>query len=355
MPNASVDTDTGAAHGRTNFFLKRLAAYSSFSRAALLEFVPPRGPRYLYDLVSVYPGRGGKGLRAALCFATCSALGGRIRDAINSAVAIELFHNGFLVHDDIQDASELRRGAPTLHSTYGIPIALNVGNATNLLGLQRLIANLGILGPRLSGCIISETERMMEQSLQGQALELGWIHDNECDLATRDYLQMCLKKTSWYSFIYPMRVGALIARSGSVNPRQYCRFGWYMGAAFQIQDDILNLAGHYHKYGKEICGDLLEGKRTLMLIHLLQHATHKERKKLRLFLATPRTLRKRAEVEWIYARMMEHGSISFAQKAARQLAGAALLEGLKTFREVPDSEHKQFIMEMVLYLVSRDH
>ena len=114
-------------------------------------------------------------------------------------------------------------------------------------------------------------------------------------------MQMCLKKTSWYSFIYPMRVGALVARPAQLRAEQFCRLGWYFGAAFQIQDDILNLTGDYQKYGKEIAGDLWEGKRTLMLIHLLKQCSARERTRLRRFLA--RSLARNAaaeEVEWVY-------------------------------------------------------
>jgi geranylgeranyl diphosphate synthase type II len=89
----------------------------------------------------------------------------------------------------------------------------NVGNATNLLALRRLMENRRILGPRVGWRVMEETEGMMWQSLEGKAIELGWIRDKACDLAQKDYLQMCLKKTSWYSFIYPLRVGALIAES----------------------------------------------------------------------------------------------------------------------------------------------
>jgi geranylgeranyl diphosphate synthase type II len=225
---------------------------------ALLEVIPGTGPPYLYDLVPVYPRRLGKGLRAALCLATCEALGGDKRYALNTAVAIELLHNAFLIHDDIQDESERRRGGATLHKQHGIGIAVNVGNCTNLLALQRLMANLDVHGTQLSSQIMSETERMMRHSLEGQAIELGWIRDNAQDVSEKGYLHMCLKKTSWYSFIFPMRVGALISRNRSVDPDQFCRLGWYFGAAFQIQDDILNLKGEYAKYGKEIRGDLRE-------------------------------------------------------------------------------------------------
>ncbi len=148
--------------------------------------------------------------------------------------------------------------------------------------------NRGILGAQASWQIVEETERMMTHSLEGQAIELAWIRGNVCDLGVRDYMQMCLKKTSWYSFIYPMRVGALIARPGRLEKDEFCRLGWYFGAAFQIQDDILNLTGDYERYGKEIAGDLWEGKRTLMLIHVLKHCRPQERVRLRRFLARPR-------------------------------------------------------------------
>jgi geranylgeranyl diphosphate synthase, type II len=332
-----------------------LADYRRLTTRALLEAIPAKGPPYLYDLVSEYPRRSGKGLRAALCFATCAALGVGRRQALNSAVAIELLHNAFLIHDDVQDGSELRRGQPTLYKEHGIPIAVNVGNATNLLALRRLMENRGILGGQASWRIVEETERMMTQSLEGQALELGWIRDNVCDLTSRDYLQMCLKKTSWYSFIYPMRVGALVARPGQLKKDQFCRLGWYFGAAFQIQDDILNLTGRYQRYGKEIGGDLWEGKRTLILIHVLKHCTARERVRIQRFLGKTRQQRKASEVEWLYELLVRCKSIDYARRTARQLAGAALFEALAAFRGVPDSKEKRFILEMILYVVERDH
>ena len=340
--------------GTSKFFQQTLARYRELTNQALLSLVPKSGPPHLYDLVSAYPSRPGKGLRAALCLATCSALGGSVRQALNTAVAVELFHNAFLIHDDVQDESESRRGAPTLHREFGVPIAVNVGNATNLLALRRLMENTGVLGPQVSWQVMQETERMMAHSLAGQATELGWIRDNVCRLDDKDYLRMCLKKTSWYSFIYPMRVGALIAQGGRLEADRFCRFGWYLGAAFQIQDDILNLTADYQNYGKEIGGDLCEGKRTLMLIHLFRNCTPVERRRLQRFLAQPRQQRGVAETAWLCDLMLQHRSIDYARRAARQLAGAALFEGLNAFRDVPDSEGKRFILEMVLYVVNRD-
>jgi geranylgeranyl diphosphate synthase, type II len=358
VPVAKANRRTRQGHAKqrrpSRNFERLLADYRDVATRDLLDSIPEKGPPYLYELASTYPRRQGKGLRAALCFATCAALGGSRRQAQNSAVAIELLHNAFLIHDDVQDGSEFRRGRPTLYKQHGIPIAVNVGNATNLLALRRLMENRGILGPQVSWQVMEETERMMTHSLEGQAIELAWIRDNRCDLEERDYMQMCLKKTSWYSFIYPMRVGALVARPSQLGTDQFCRLGWYFGAAFQIQDDILNLTADYQKYGKEIAGDLWEGKRTLMLIHSLKHSSARKKSRLRRFLARPRQDRTAAEVEWVYRLIVHNKSIEYARRAARQLAGAALLEGLAAFRELPDSEEKRFILEMILYVVNRD-
>jgi len=335
-------------------FEEMLAHYQRLTSAALLDLIPDDGPPHLYDLVSEYPRRSGKALRPALCLAICSALGGSEQRAIRSAVAVELFHNAFLVHDDIQDQSESRRGGPTLHTEHGIAIAVNVGNASNLLALQRLMENRKILGPDSSWRVFEETTLMMRQSLEGQAVEIAWIRDNTCDLTPRDYLQMCLKKSSWYSFIYPLSVGALIAQGSLADLQPLRRFGWYAGAAFQIQDDILNLTGDFGTYGKEIGGDLWEGKRTLMLIDLLNRCPPDDRSRVEAFLAKSRAERGADEVRYVYELMLEHRSVEFARGAARQLAGAALIEALTLSREWPASNHKRFILEMALYTVTRD-
>jgi geranylgeranyl diphosphate synthase type II len=331
-----------------------LSEYRSAASTALLEAIPDGGPNHLYDLVSVYPRRFGKGLRPALCLAICEALGGSEERALQSAVAVELFHNSFLICDDVQDESLARRGAMTLHRKHGIGIAINVGNATTLLALQRLMENRRTLGPDVSWRVFEETALMMRQSLEGQAIEIGWKRDNVCNLNPRDYLHMCLKKTSWYSFIYPLTVGAIVARGPLHDTDGICRFGWYVGAAFQIQDDILNLTGEFDRYGKEIGGDLWEGKRTLMLIHLLSDCTGPEAMELRRFLGKSRSERSDSEVQWVYELMLNRGSIDFASRAARQLAGAALMTALTLSRDWPDSVHKRFILETALHVVTRD-
>ena len=321
----------------------------------LLAAVPTREPhQYLYGPLATHLSRIGKGIRPALCIATCQAFGGRESQALQSALALEMLHNAFLVHDDVEDESELRHGKPTMRAEHGMPLAVNAGDTLNALGLKLLRENLPILGAKLTWRIFEEVDHMMLQSLEGQALELGWIRDNRCDLDATDYIRMALKKTCWYSFIHPCRIGALIATRDTAELDRFNRFGYYLGLAFQIQDDLLNLIGDDRKYGKEIGGDLLEGKRTLMLLHLLNNSGPADAARLRGFLSQPRVKRSDADVAWAIDRMHEYGSIAYARSVARHFAGATLYEFSQAFGELADSTHKRFIQEIISYMISRE-
>ncbi len=256
-----------------------LREYGDVTRTALRRYLPDRAPqRHLYDLLADYPQRGGKMMRPSLCIATARAFGARLEDALRSAAAIELLHNALLIHDDIEDESEERRGQPTLHMLHGIPLAINAGDTLTLMSLRPLMENKSRIGPRLSIRILEETANMARESAEGQAMELGWRQDNRNDIDEEDYLVMVLKKTCWFGTIFPSRVGAIIGTRDNVALEPFIRFGFFLGAAFQIQDDLLNLVADA-RYGKELNGDIHEGKRTLMLIRLFNLATPGQRRR----------------------------------------------------------------------------
>src|SRR5262245_6124293 len=129
----------------------------------------------LYELIFDYPLRDAKGLRPSLCIATCRALGGKLEAVLRSAAVLELYHNAFLIHDDIEDESLMRRGGPTLHRVHGVPIAVNVGDAMLALSLQPLLDNIGVIGLGPSLRVLSAVARMTRESGEGQALELSWV------------------------------------------------------------------------------------------------------------------------------------------------------------------------------------
>ena len=331
-----------------------LQEYGAITREALAGYLPAGEPRrYLYDLLAEYPSRPGKMMRSSLCIATARAFGARLADAVPTAAAIELLHNALLIHDDIEDGSTQRRGQPTLHTLHGIPLAINAGDTLTLMSLRPLIENISAIGPRLSIRILEETQRMARESAEGQALELGWRRDNSIDVDDAAYLVMVLKKTCWLGTIYPTRVGALIGTQGAVDLDPFIRFGFFLGAAFQIQDDLLNIVDQTERYGKEADGDIWEGKRTLMLIRLLREAAPVERARVAGILGLPREQRTQEDVRWIHERMDAYRCVEYARQFAHGLAGAARHEYGRLCAGLPDSRDKRFIEGLVTWVFER--
>lgn len=325
----------------------------------------------LYKLLSDYPFRVGKSLRPTMCVSVARAVGGFGHVALTSAAALELYHNAFLIHDDVEDGSEKRRGKGTLHELVGLSRAVNAGDATNVLAVSMLLENLREVGVAKALHVLHEIEHMARQSVEGQAMELDWVATNAFDLGDEDYFRMCIKKTCWYSFITPCRIG-LIVGSASSRPTDLLeplegltRFGMSLGIAFQIQDDLLNLEGDTDRYGKEIGGDIFEGKRTVMLNHLLAHAGDTRGEILRI-LELPRTEKSVEQVDFILAEMRRCGSFEHARGIARREAGRAaeILESLSFLEpETPIRSgerwatavaDRRFLRELVNYVIYRN-
>jgi geranylgeranyl diphosphate synthase type II len=331
-----------------------LEEYGAVTRSALVRYLERGEPRrHLYDPVADYPLRAGRMLRPSLLIAAARAFGADLESALPSAVALELLHNAFLVHDDVEDEGLERRGRPTLNVLHGAPVAVNVGDALAALALRPLLDNRQALGPRITLRILEESERMIRESIEGQAIELGWRQDNTIGLREDDYLRMVLKKTCSYTTIFPMRVGALIGTRDGVPLDPLTRFGFFLGAAFQIQDDVLNLVGDHERYGKEIDGDLWEGKRTLMMMRLFQCASPAELSRLMVALGGSRTDRSGSQVRWIRERMDAYGCIEHAREAAHALAGAACHEYTLALGALPESRDKRFLWELTHWVLHR--
>jgi geranylgeranyl diphosphate synthase type II len=338
-----------------------LARYARLTRDAMERYLRDRVPaRYLYDLVRDYPSRTGKGLRPSLLLATCQAFGGSLDEGLGPAVAIELAHNAFLVHDDIEDGSRQRRGRPTLHRLHGTPLAVNAGDALAVLALQPFRDGTP-LSTRVARRISDEFLEMLTRTIEGQATELGWRADNVVDLEPTDYLALITQKTCWYTTVWPLRAGALIGSAGTAPLEAMTRFGFYLGAAFQIRDDLLNLVGSEERYGKELLGDIREGKRTLMLIHLLASAAPDEREAVVAFLAGAAAHRPsrdseqapRIDAEGILRLMVQHGSLEFAFQFGQGVAAAAYESFHEAFAGVPPSAHRYFIQALIPYMLAR--
>jgi geranylgeranyl diphosphate synthase type II len=302
-------------------------------------------------LLADYPARGGKGLRPALLLGTCQAFGGTEQDAWSAALAIELLHNAFLVHDDIEDGSELRRGEPTLHRRWGVPAAINAGDALAVAAV-RPIHDDTLRSSELRRSLLDEWFRMAGNTVSGQATELAWRADADLRLEPDDYLDLILRKTCWYTTIFPLRAGAMVATRNTVPLEELTRFGFLLGAAFQIRDDLLDAtSGGGH--GKDALGDLWEGKRTLMLVHLMAEAPAADRADLRAYLEQDRSGRSVDQVRAVRDMMDRAGSIAFAQEFGRGIAAAAADAFEVAFASVPAGPHRAFLADLVPYMLAR--
>ena len=166
-----------------------------------------------------------------------------------------------------------------MHRTHGVPIAVHVGDAMLAAALGPLLGNMEVVGLGPSIAILEEIARMARETAEGQMMELRLVHSGQWDLADTTYLRLVHKKTSWYSFVTPLRVAAIIARADASLLRSLFRLGTLLGAAFQIQDDILSLSVGAEQTGKDTLGDLWEGKHTLILAHALRTASPRERQR----------------------------------------------------------------------------
>ena len=344
-----------AATAGTRLVEERLRAVGREIRRRILAEVPDAEPHdHLYRLVRSYPGRPGKAIRPALCLATCRAFGGSDDLGFGPAVAIEMLHNAFLIHDDIADGSARRRGRPTLPADHGDGLALNAGDALAILANRVVRRHARGLDEALADRLLDEFDTMALRTLEGQATELGWQRDARADLRPEDYLDLVMHKTCWYTTIHPLRVGALLGSGGRADLRPMVRFGFHLGAAFQIQDDVLNLVGDESVYGKEINGDLREGKRTLVLIHLAAHATGADRGAVDRYLRCSPAERSADQIATIRALMDEHGSIDFARAYAAGIAGAALDAFEVAFAPARPGPDRDFVRALVPYMLDRD-
>lgn len=233
----------------------------------------------LYDLMLDYPLRYGKSLRPALCIAVCRALGGGLRAVLPSAAVLELYHNAFLIHDDVEDKSEKRRNEATLNRKHGVPTAVNVGDGMLALAIEPLLDNISTVGLGRAIRILNVVSLMTRETAEGQMMEIDWINTNKWMQNDREYIRLVHKKTGYYSFVAPAQIGAIAGGADGDLVKLLGRISIPLGVAFQIQDDVLNLTSSEDTYGKDFQGDLWEGKHSLILIHAMRNATKAERKK----------------------------------------------------------------------------
>jgi geranylgeranyl diphosphate synthase, type II len=288
------------------------------------------GPAGLYQPVNHIMNMQGKRLRPLLLLMSCDAFGGNVEDALSPAFAVELFHNFSLVHDDIMDKADIRRGQPTVHKQFGLNAGILAGDAMLAYAYQYLtVINLPFIPP-----VLSVFNKTAIQIFEGQQMDVDF--EQRSTVAEEEYLKMIEFKTSVLLGCC-LQIGAIIGGATAADQHLIYDFGLQLGLSFQIKDDYLDAFGDEQKVGKKIGGDILQNKKTFLFIQALNKADKNQRKELNNLMADTNADRKIAGIKALFettgARALTLSKAEeLYQKALHSLQkvsiGAAQLNGL---------------------------
>ena len=357
-------------------FEKLLEALTT-RRAKVYEYLlnSPYGarlsPLHIHDAAFSYLKQGGKSLRPAVLLLCCAAVGGDEEVAIPAAAGIEVYHTWTLVHDDIIDRDDRRRGLPTVHvefaergaaefgfageeaAHYGRVIGILAGDVQQSWAytlFHDLHTRYGVdpaLVLRLVGELMSDVQLTL---VEGETLDVQFARRQGLSLSEEEVIEMLRKKTG-VLYAFAGRAGAVIGLNdvAGTNPlvARIGRFCSRCGTAFQLQDDILGVVGDPAKTGKPVGADLREGKKTLIVFHALRHADDAQRQTLARIIgkaaATPE------EIGTATAILRDLGSIQYTQDLAARMVDEALAD----LMAVPPSLYRDLLQQWAEYLVDR--
>lgn len=306
----------------------------------LIAIVEGRQPPLLYDPIQYVLNGGGKRIRPILLLLSCKTLGGNIDACWNAAVAVELLHNFTLVHDDIMDRDDTRRGRPTVHRKWDSDIALLAGDGLVALSFNTLSKTHS---PRIGQIVEIFTDGLIELC-EGQALDIDF---ETRDVTLEEYLSMIGKKTACLLEM-SASIGAILGDGDKNQVKMLGDFASSMGHAFQIQDDLLDITSDEVKIGKTFGSDVKHKKQTYLLIHALTHADQEMSNRLRILLdAGDISHVELMEVRDIFERT---GSIEAARTAVEAYVSSAqnVLNNLHT------THGKEFLQDFLRYISKRD-
>jgi geranylgeranyl diphosphate synthase type II len=219
-------------------------------------------PTELYEPFTYILSLGGKRMRPVMLLHACEMFCGESIKALPQAIAIELFHNFTLIHDDIMDRAPLRRGLPAVHKKYNSTVAILVGDAMLLTAYKYLVK----CDPQLVSPLINLFNDCGIKICEGQQLDMNFEKSNTLEI--RDYLGMVELKTA-YLFATALQMGAIIGGASESDANHLFNFGKYIGISFQIKDDWLDSFGTVERIGKQSGGDILRNKKTFLFIKAL--------------------------------------------------------------------------------------
>jgi geranylgeranyl diphosphate synthase type II len=317
---------------------KKYGQYKKLVEDQLALLISKKEPASLYEPAQYVLDAGGKRIRPLLVMLACEAVGGTAKQALNAAVAIEVLHNFTLVHDDIMDNAAARRGRPTVHTKWDDNVAILTGDALVAVAYQVLLKTKT---PAIAHVADLFTEGVIEVC-EGQAYDK--IFELRRDVTLDEYMVMIAKKTGKLVSV-SSEIGAVIGNGSPQHVRTLRRYGELIGRAFQIQDDLLDVVADEKTFGKTIGGDIVEGKKTFLLLKAIECAAGKDRQMLLSVIKHSGTAGTNvARVREIYERT---GALTVAKTAIeRDIAKATSL--LEKLPETPARAMLYWLSDMLL-------
>lgn len=307
-----------------------------------------RQPRSLYDPIRYVLSLGGKRLRPVLMLMAYNMYREHPETIIEQAIGLETYHNYTLLHDDLMDNAPMRRGQPTVHLKWDANTAILSGDAMFVLAYQHMANGLKEKLPEVIS-LFTETALGIGD---GQQFDMDFEQRN--DVCEEEYIEMIRLKTS-ILLACALKMGAILADAPQADADNLYRFGEHIGLAFQLQDDYLDVYGDPKVFGKAIGGDILEGKKTFMLINALAHADEAQRKTLEQWLerspreGTPEAQEKIQAVTSLYNQIgidrMAQEKIAWYFEQSRQYIEAVQLP----------AERKRFLIDYAQQMMQRSY
>ena len=288
-------------------------------------------PTQLYDAASYLIVNGGKRLRPFMVMKSCEILGGKLKDAMPAACAVEMIHNFTLVHDDIMDNDEMRHGVPTVHKKFGIPIAILAGDV--LFSKAYQILSNSNLPSKATNELVSRLAKACVDVCEGQLLDIKMAETKKIP-SQANYIKMIEKKTSSL-FDVSCSMGAICAKAKQRDITKLSTFGKNLGIAFQITDDLIGVLGDPRMTKKPVGNDLREGKKSLPIVLAITKSKGNDKKTILKTFGNAKATKKDIEkaVESIRAlgieKIVRKQALLYSEKAQKSLnnySGSAKIE-----------------------------
>ena len=297
-----------------------LESYSQLVEQEIASIELPQSPSNLYDPLRYFMSLGGKRMRPILTLMGAELFGTNRAEAIHAAVSVEVFHNFTLIHDDIMDEAPLRRNKETVHVKWNQNIAILSGDVLFVKAYQLLAMQQGAHLPAL----LEIFNKTAIEVCEGQQMDMDFESRN--DVSIPEYVEMIRLKTS-VLLGCALEMGAIIANAAKEDRHLLYEFGQHIGIAFQIQDDILDLYADPDKFGKQVGGDVISNKKTLLNLKAMELANTEQKSQLERLSTEQDAVLKVAHTKKIYseigakesceAEMQEH--YTFAMNALSQI------------------------------------